>query len=125
MLGNINADDSAAGLQFPLDCGPKGEEFVLSYKKAQKAIDHYHPRIEYEDGTFKKHWFWTTRLGMHVPFLNKEVSYTNKVGVNKCCNHAYSDFEKYGVGVTLYFKFLKYMVCLFVILGFLAIPSKR
>ena len=48
-----------------------------------------------------------------------------KTGSHNCCSKAAreSEFEKFGVGITVYFKFLKYMACIFFLLTILSLPS--
>ena len=48
-----------------------------------------------------------------------------KTGCHDCCNRKRreSELAEYGVGSVLYFQFLKYMACLFIIMIVLAIPA--
>ena len=92
----------------------RGEEFgndasnFLSYTKLMKFIDYEHPRITAEDGSKKPMPCCATRTGSHNP-----------------CKRANrrSDFDDFGVGSVLYFQFIKYMGCQFLVMAFLGIPA--
>ena len=44
-------------------------------------------------------------------------------GYHLCCGtSSNSGFEKFGVGITLYFKFLKYMMCFFLLFMLISLP---
>ena len=105
ILGDINSNDDTADLKSPghkassagdkemiLDCGRKGEEPDLSWSKALDEINLNHPRL-FKDEVFKKHTYCGTSTGLHnpIPF----------------CPNPKSDLEKYGIGIVLYFKFIK------------------
>lgn len=48
-----------------------------------------------------------------------------KTGSHSCCSRKSreSELAEYGVGSVLYFQFLKYMACLFIVMLVLAVPA--
>lgn len=79
----------------------------------QKVIDDTHPRVKVVSEDSK------------VVTLRKRPICASKTGSHNCCSRAQrkSDFQEYGVGTVLYFQFLKYMGCMFVLFFILAIPA--
>ena len=52
-----------------------------------------------------------------------EVCCQVEAGFHFCCGTSkYSDFEKFGVGISLYFKFIKYLICFFFIFVIISLP---
>jgi hypothetical protein len=78
----------------------------LSYSKMLYITNLRHPR-RVEDGKFKKFPLCKTKTGWH------------------CCIKRFrkSDFGYLGTGTSLYFKMLKYLIFLFLILSILSVPS--
>ena len=85
----------------------------LSYSKMVKMMDELHIRERVIDEETKT-----------VEYRKRKVCST-KTGYHDCCSRRRrkSDFEEYGVGTVLYFQFLKYIGCLFLMMTVLAIPS--
>lgn len=78
-----------------------------------KVMDEKHPRKKiYDEKTQKED-------------LRMRGVCSTKTGCHDCCNRErrVSELTEYGVGSVLYFQFLKCMGCLFLLMGFLAIPS--
>eukprot|EP00742_Colponemidia_sp_Colp-10_P005016 GILJ01005359.1.p1 GENE.GILJ01005359.1~~GILJ01005359.1.p1 ORF type:complete len:1183 (+),score=192.60 GILJ01005359.1:83-3631(+) len=81
----------------------------LSFQKLCYEIEHAHPRIH------------IVRSDMKGTALHPICGM--KTGAHLCCGQNSSDMTRYGVGITLYFKFLKFMAALFFFMGILAIPE--
>jgi hypothetical protein len=78
----------------------------LSYDRMVYITDKRHPRQRGDDGKIKPFSFCGTDLGCHTCSKNKRKS----------------DFSDFGIGVTLYFKMIKFLVYMFMGLSFLATP---
>ena len=103
---------------FELDCGAKGH-LHLSMGKCLYDRDQKQVRKVLEDGTRVPRPYCRTRTGWHIPF-GRTPCCKNR----KCCIEAQkSDFEEYGVGISLYFKYLKTMTIFFFLLTLLNIPA--
>ena len=79
------------------DCGRKGQVKDLSFTKALEETNLAHPRVMNADGTYSRHKYCRTHTGAHILL----------------CKNTKSDLEKYGIGVVLYFKFLKVSMFVF------------
>ena len=78
-----------------------------------KVMDYEHPRISVKNAetgeeTFVKMPCCGTKTGYHGFCTRKRRQ---------------SDFDDYGVGSVLYFQFIKYLGCQFLILALLGIPA--
>lgn len=65
-----------------------------------------HPRQRDEAGEMKPFEFCATDLGCHTCIKSQRKS----------------DFSDFGIGITLYFKMIKYLIYLFLILSMLSVP---
>jgi len=83
----------------------------LSKDQLIAFINRNHPRIkENKDGSgmkYAKRPIWGTKTGTHS-FRAKSRE---------------SDLKMYGTGIVVYFQFLKYMACVFILMTVLSIPS--
>jgi hypothetical protein len=82
---------------FALDCGPSLEQKILSYKHATHVAAFLHPGLVDEDGHLSQHPLSSDFGWFEYPFKNffrREKSTEPNV------------LEKYGVGISLWFKFL-------------------
>ena len=70
--------------------------------------DQNHPRKRDEFGELKSMPVCGTKTGAHNCFSRQARE---------------SDLSEYGVGIVVYFQFLKYMACVFLILGILSVPT--
>lgn len=77
------------------------------------TVSKTHPRLKVIDEETKT-----------VTLQKRPVCKTN-LGFHDCCSRERrrSDFDEYGVGTVLYFQFLKFMSCQFMVLALLALPS--
>ena len=67
----------------------------------------FNPNIKAGKSKFVKHPVFETKTGMHW--------------FNKASRH--SEFTTYGVGMTLYFQFLKFLAVMFFILALINVPA--
>ncbi|CDW82979.1 UNKNOWN [Stylonychia lemnae] len=82
----------------------------LSYSKMMMVVDQNHPRLEIEGRGGKKEY-------QQRPFCK------TKTGWHCCCRPCrQSDIHQYGIGITLYFKMLKFLVILFTMASIINIP---
>lgn len=86
---------------------PKDADNGLSYTKMVAVTDNRHPRKVNKNGTKANHSWCCARTGWHC----------------SCKTWRDSDIRDLGVGISVYFKFLKYMMLLFLWFGFLSIPA--
>ena len=82
----------------------------LSLMKLKVFMDKVHPREEYKEGNstrIRKRPICKTKTGWHCwrPSFRK------------------SDFDVYGMGVVIYFQFVKYMACMFFWMTVMSIPA--
>ena len=82
----------------------------ISLMKLKVYMDKVHPREEYTEGN-------------HVKLRKRPICKT-KTGWH-CWRPSYrkSDFAQYGMGVVIYFQFLKYMACMFFWMTVMSIPA--
>eukprot|EP00742_Colponemidia_sp_Colp-10_P003796 GILJ01004043.1.p1 GENE.GILJ01004043.1~~GILJ01004043.1.p1 ORF type:complete len:1123 (-),score=165.75 GILJ01004043.1:136-3504(-) len=80
----------------------------LSYAKMKHETDRLHPRLVTTDGT--------------TEYLKPYPLCGTSTGWHFICGDSVSGLSQYGVGVTLYFKFLKYLAMLFFFLCILNVP---
>lgn len=78
----------------------------LSYTRMKKRVEMAHPR-RLINGQYIEYPVCGTSTGWHHP--NKK--------------YRESGFKELGVGVSLYFKFLKYLVCIFLVAGIFSLPA--
>ena len=82
----------------------------VSHTKMLLFRDKRHPRepyMEEERTSIRQRQICSTRTGWHC-----------------CCpKFRQSDFAAYGMGVTIYFQFLKYQACLFALMALISVPS--
>jgi hypothetical protein len=92
-----------------LDCGTKDHKH-MSWGHTQRLIDEGHPRQQVKEGhaISYKYWPLCSSFGMHWPCDKKKKA---------------TMLQEYGVGIVLYFKLMKSMFWLFVVLTILAIPT--
>ena len=85
----------------------------LNYTKMLFEMDHLHPRIKELDEE-------TQELKMR-----KRPYCGTKTGWPDCCKrkNRESELSEYGVGSVLYFQFLKFMSCMFILMLILASPA--
>jgi hypothetical protein len=132
--GTLSAFGYGAEIEFEHDVGFRGKEDKhLSYTKAklQEAMTKFRHVEDVEDDCDPTE----VRIredGKTVVFNKKRYSVVPTCGANvgspgcSCCcskkeiEHEPSDFEKLGIGVVLYFKYLKIMSCAFFLLTLLA-----
>jgi len=105
-FSQLNAPRIKSG-GYAYDVGPdefneKNNKFI-SYAYAQESIKAAHPM---DKSTGLKFNIYQTNMGSHLPF----------------CGGA-SAVKDYGVGMVLYFKYLRFMSWIFFIFAFLSIPS--
>ena len=56
-------------------------------------------------------------------FTCKEICFKADTGSHSVCDSSKkSDLKQFGVGIVLYFKFVKFMIWAFMILGIISIP---
>lgn len=100
----------------------KNADHGLSYDKLKYNINKKHPRIVKTDSKSNS-IFYVDSIGGKVLFKKYPICKT-KTGSNLCCFKARrSDLSIFGVGVTLYFQFLKFMIFAMFLLSFFSIPS--
>ena len=59
-----------------------------------------------------------------TPYLFKDITSNVNVGYHKLFTSSKSsDLEKFGVGIVLYFKYIKYLIVFFLIYSIIAVPS--
>lgn len=78
----------------------------LSYTKMIMRVAKAHPRLM-KEGQLVKYPICTTHTGWNLP--------------SKRCRQ--TGLKEFGVGICLYFKWLKYLVCIFFVLVLLSIPA--
>lgn len=81
----------------------------LSHAKMVSRMNKYHPRIKV-DGKKKPYPVFGTSTGWFIPF-------------ERCRHWRRSDFYNMGVGVSLYFKFLKYIIFVLFCMSILSLPA--
>jgi len=83
------------------------EESKCSYEKMLKAVKENH-----------------ARNSKNEQYKYLEACCEVETGFHCCCGTSKNtDFEKFGVGINLYFKFLKYLMSFFLLFIILSIPS--
>jgi hypothetical protein len=91
----------------PVNIRKEEEESKLSYDKMMRAVNENHAR---------------NTKGQHYGF--GEACCDVETGYHCCCGTSKNtEFEKFGVGINLYFKFLKYLLVFFLLFMLLAVPS--
>ena len=82
----------------------------LSHQKLLHVLSKNHARVEvYKDGDLTQEYrsIWETKTG--------RLSFDKRT--------RRSDLKEYGVGIVIYFQFVKYMSCLYFCLGLLSVPA--
>ena len=83
------------------------EESKCSYEKMIKAVNLNH-----------------ARNSKNEPYKYMEACCQVETGYHCCCaTSKNTDFEKFGVGINLYFKFLKYLMVFYLLFIVLSLPS--
>lgn len=91
----------------PINIRKEEEEAKLSYDNMIKAVNENHARN-------KKNQRYTL----------SEACCDAQTGYHCCCSTSKNtDFEKFGIGINLYFKFLKYLIAFFFLFILLSIPA--
>lgn len=91
----------------PVNIRKEEEESKLSYEKMVKAVNENHARNAKGDR-----------------YSCSEACCDLETGYHCCCGTSKNtEFEKFGVGINLYFKFLKYLMVFFLLFLILALPS--
>jgi hypothetical protein len=113
--------------EFPLDCGPSLEEPILSYKQAMRVAGFNHPcRIvedEKEGVIFIPHPLDSSFGWFDYPFskIFNQNNQNNLQGESK--SRESTVLESYGIGITLWFKFLKAFSVIFFVMFFITFAS--
>lgn len=96
----------------------------LSYEKLAYNLDKIHPRITVKDPKSKLAHFFNWK------FIAKKLTYSKHpcCGTNTgsgCCTKESrrTELDTYGVGIALYFQFLKSITWMFFIAGIMSIPA--
>mmetsp|Transcript_24493 Transcript_24493/g.36018 ORF Transcript_24493/g.36018 Transcript_24493/m.36018 type:complete len:1721 (-) Transcript_24493:92-5254(-) len=111
MSASESLDDDEA---FLLDCGPSIEEPILSYRQAMRVAAFNHPGVVDKDGvTLIPHPLNSDFGWFDFPF--KRLFYAER--------HTTSVLEKYGIGITLWFKFLKAFSIIFFVMFLVTVTS--
>lgn len=98
---------------------PKDASNNLSYTKMKKRVEKMHPRTVV-GGERKPYPLFRTSTGFHSCFENHKPEQKCR---RLCCPTRETDLKEFGVGVSLYFKFLKSMLVVWFLVFLLQIPS--
>lgn len=82
----------------------------LSSQKMKAKIDRTHPRSTVMENGVPVYKKWSI-FGTHTGYFSYNKSWRK------------SDMQEYGIGIVLYFQFLKYLGCVFFLLTLLSLPS--
>ena len=77
----------------------------LSYSRMKQRIDRTHPRL-YIEGEFMQYPICKTSTGWNFPISKLRQT----------------DMKDFGVGIWIYFKWLKYLICIFLIATIISVP---